>query len=248
MEIMTDFQKKLMDKKKSSIKKYMEIFVGERGLFYFLKFELITTLFGGLGGSLGLFLRKIFYPLLFRKVGKNCVFGKNITLRQPHKIVIGDNCIIDDLCVLDGKSHHEVSIIIGNNVFINRNCILSCHFEKIEIGDNCDIGPNCLFQAGGPIKVGSNVITSAYCYFVASTRNIERIDIPVIAQGTISKGIEIGDNCYLGAFVMVNDGVKIGRDAVIGAGSIVLKDIPEFVVAFGTPAKPFRSRLEGEKD
>jgi acetyltransferase-like isoleucine patch superfamily enzyme len=248
MEIMTDFQKKLMDKRKSPVKKYMEIFVGEKGLLYFLKFEIITTLFGGMGGSLGLFLRKIFYPLLFRRVGKNCFFGKNITLRQPHKIVIGDNCIIDDLCVLDGKSYHEIGIKIGNNVFLNRNCILSCHFEKIEIGDNCDIGPNNVFQAGGPIKVGDNVITSAYCYFVASTRKIDRTDIPIIAQGTISKGIEIGDNCFIGAYAMVNDGVKIGRDTVIGAGSIVLKDIPEFSVAFGTPAKVVRSRLEGEGD
>ncbi|MGQ9618256.1 MAG: DapH/DapD/GlmU-related protein [Candidatus Aminicenantia bacterium] len=246
MEHMTDFQKKLMDKKRSPIKKYMEIFVGEKGFFYFLKFELITTLFGGLGGSLGLFLRKIFYPLLFKKVGENCFFGKNITLRQPHKIVLGDNCIIDDFCVLDGKSHHDTSIVIGNNVFINRNTVLSSHFEKIEVGDNTDIGPNCLIQAGGPIKIGRNVITSAYCYFVASTRKIERINVPVIAQGTYSKGIEIGDNCYLGAFVMVNDGVKIGRDSVIGAGSIVLKDIPEFTVAYGIPAKPVRSRLEGE--
>ncbi len=248
MEIMTEFQKELMDKKKSPIKKYREIFVGEKGLFYFIKFELITTLFGGMGGSIGLFLRKIFYPFLFKKIGKNCVFGKHIALRQPHKIIIGDNCVIDDFCVLDAKSHHEIGIAIGNNVFINRNCVISCHFERIEIEDNTNIGPNSTLQAGGPIKIGKNVITSSYCYFVSSTRNIEKTDLPIIAQGTFAKGIEIGDNCFFGAFVMVNDGVRIGRDSVIGAGSIVLKDIPEFTIAYGSPAIPVRSRLEERKD
>ena len=84
----------------NNIKKYKDIFIGSRSFFYFIKYELFTTLFDQIPGALGLFLRKTFYPTLFKRVGKGTIFGKNLILRHPHKIEIGKNVIVSDHIVV----------------------------------------------------------------------------------------------------------------------------------------------------
>ena len=86
-------------------------------------------------GALGLFLRSKLYPLLLGRVGRNVVFGANVTLRHPHKIHIGDNVVIDDHCCLDAKGTDNRGITIGNGVFVGRNTILSCKNGDIVIDD-----------------------------------------------------------------------------------------------------------------
>ena len=61
-------------------------------------------------GALGLFLRSKLYPLMLGRVGRNVVFGVNVTLRHPHKIAIGDNVVIDDSCCLDAKGTDNTGI------------------------------------------------------------------------------------------------------------------------------------------
>ena len=69
-------------------------------------------------GAVGLVLRKFFYRSLFKKVGTNVIFGKNLTIRYPHKISIGNNVIIDDNCLLDAKGKENNGIVIEDNVII----------------------------------------------------------------------------------------------------------------------------------
>ncbi|MCK4377509.1 MAG: hypothetical protein KAV97_04780, partial [Actinomycetia bacterium] len=66
----------------SDFAKYKDIFIGNKNLFYLIKYEIITTLFDQIPGALGLFLRKTFYPALFKRVGKGTIFGKNLILRH----------------------------------------------------------------------------------------------------------------------------------------------------------------------
>ena len=70
------------------------------------------------------------------------------------------------------------------------------------------------------------------------------VDMPVLDQGRTAAGIDIGDHVWLGAHVVVTDGSTVGRDAIVGAGAIVVGAIPEFAIAVGTPAKVLRDRRE----
>ena len=89
------------------------------------------------------------------------------------------------------------------------------------------------------------MLFSAYCYLIGGgDHKIDRTDIPIISQGQVVKGIIIEDNCLLGAGVMVQDGNIIGRDSVIGTGSVVTKSIPEFCIAAGVPAKVINKRKD----
>jgi len=239
----TALQETLTGSKQSALQKYQAIVVGRPGLLRLMLFELLTTLLGPLPGALGLVLRKKFYPLLLGKVGRNVVFGRSLTIRHPHKIVIGDNCIIDDYAVLDAKGESNTGISMGSNVMLGRNSVLSCKNGDLIIGDNVNIAMNCFLQSAATVRIGRDTLLSAYCYLIGGgDHKIERTDIPIMAQGQVVRGIEIGEDCLLGGGVYVQDGVRIGKGSVIGTGATVTGNIPEYVVAVGVPARVIRNR------
>ncbi|OZH52437.1 hypothetical protein AFK68_24355 [Hydrocoleum sp. CS-953] len=239
----TELQAKLTDEKKTALQKYQDITIGSYSISKLIKYELLVTLIGALPGAIGLVLRKKFYKSLFGRVGRNVIFGKSITIRHPDKIYIGDNVIIDDYAVLDGKGADNNRIIIGDNVMIGRSSVISCKNGNITIGENSNIAMNCFIQSAKEVNIGKNVLFAAYCYVIGGgDHETERTDIPIIAQGQIVKGITIEDNCWIGASVKVLDGVKIGRDSIIGAGAVVTKDIPDYAIAVGVPAKVVKTR------
>ncbi len=112
------------------------------------------------------------------------------------------------------QADYGYNINLGQRVFINHDCyFMDCN--KIVIGDNVFIGPNCgLYTAIHPLDYQSR------------NEGIEKA-LP----------INIGNNVWIGANVVVLPGVTIGEGAVIRAGSVVAKDIPANALALGTPAK-----------
>ncbi len=115
------------------------------------------------------------------------------------------------------------NIEIGKNFFANHNLvILDC--TKVKFGDNVMIAPNCgFYTAGHPLDAERRNQGLEYAY-----------------------PITVGDNVWIGAGVHVMPGVTIGNNVVIGGGSVVVKDIPDNVVAVGNPAKVIKT-LDAEK-
>lgn len=115
-------------------------------------------------------------------------------------------------------------IKIGRNFFANYNCTM-IDVAQITIGDHCMFGPNVsLYTAGHPIHPDTR--NSGYEY---------------------GKEISIGDNCWIGGSVTVVAGVHIGGGSVIGAGSVVTKDIPDHVLAAGNPCRVIREITEEDR-
>jgi len=243
IEWKTDLQAMLTDAKKSAFVKYQELYIGSSNLWFLLKYEVITSVFGPLPGALGLALRSKFFKTLLGRVGSNAVFGRNVVFRHPKKIHLGDNVIIEDNCVLDAKGKNNKGIFIGDNVTIGRNCVLSCKNGDLNIGNNTVININAFIQSGKRVDIGKNVGIGAYCYIMGAGDHImTRTDIPIMAQGQIVKGITIEDNAAIGTGAKIKDGITIGRDAFIGAGAVVTKSIPEFSIAVGVPARVIKKR------
>jgi acetyltransferase-like isoleucine patch superfamily enzyme len=118
------------------------------------------------------------------------------------------------------------NVKLGKNVYINFN---SCFLDTcvISIGDRTLVGPNVHFYtASHPLD-------------------------PVVRNGTrgpeLGKEIHVGEDCWIGGQVVILCGVTIGRGSVVGAGSVVTKDVPEFVVVAGNPAK-FIRKIETTMD
>ncbi|HOI45140.1 MAG TPA: acyltransferase [Candidatus Aminicenantes bacterium] len=227
--------KELLNEKKSLIPKYGQIFVGKKGFFRMAVYELVNWFVTPMPGALGFFLRKVFYPLLFRKIGKGVVFGKNITIRHPHKIEIGARTFIDDFAVLDAKGESNEGIRIGENAYIGRNTILSCKEGSIHIGDFCNISANCTLLSETEIRLGPYCFLAGNCYLVAGgNHSFDDLSVPIMLQPSVSKGgIRIGEDVWLAAGIIVLDGVSIERSSVVGAGSVVTASIPEFSMARG---------------
>jgi acetyltransferase-like isoleucine patch superfamily enzyme len=240
----TVIQEELFAPGRSKVERYSQLVIGKPSLWALLKYELIVTLTGWIPGALGLVLRSRLYPLLLGRVGRNVTFGSNVVLRHPHKIRIGSNVHIDDGCCVDAKGTDNRGISIGDGVFIGRNTILSCKNGDIVVDDHANIGFNCEIFSGSHVRLGKNTLVAAYTYLVGGDHEYRRVDVPVLHQGRIARGIEVDDNVWLGAHVVVADGVHIGRDAIIGAGAVVIGNIPPFHIAAGIPAKSLRDRRD----
>jgi acetyltransferase-like isoleucine patch superfamily enzyme len=217
--------------------KYSALIVGRRGWGPLILHEFVTLAAQSAPGALGLALRKVFYPLLLGKVGRNVVFGQNVVLRHPHKIQIGDDVVIDDNCLLDAKGDANAGIRIGSGVFVGRNSILSCKNGDIEIGDGANIGFNCEVFSASRVVVGAGTLLAAYVYLVGGDHAIADRSRGVLEQGRHSEGIVVGQGAWIGAGAIVLDGVALGDRAIIGAGAVVRGDVPAGATAVGIPAR-----------
>ena len=112
-----------------------------------------------------------------------------------------------------------------------------------DIDDFCNIGANCRLGTTSQIKFGKHVLLAANCYIGGAQHQFDRLDVPIMRQGYESRGgVVIEDDVWLGANVIILDGVTVGTGSVIGAGSVVTKDIPPYSIAVGVPAKVKDSR------
>ena len=217
--------------------KYSALIVGKPGLAALLKYEAIVLVTQALPGALGLALRRLCYPWLLGRCGRNVVFGQNVVLRHPHKIRIGDDVVIDDNCLVDAKGETNTGVVIGSGVFIGRNTILSCKNGNIELQDGANLGFNCEVFSASRVVIGPNVLVAAYTYFAGGDHDAGDRSKGVMEQGRRSAGITIGGGAWIGAGVTVLDGVTIGDRAVVGAGAVVRSDVPAGATAVGVPAR-----------
>lgn len=223
--------------------KYMRTVVGGGGLLALIRYELVISLLSKFPGAVGIWLRSKLYPLLLKQCGKGLVVGCNVAIRSPGRMVMGANVVIADGCTLDAKGSEGNGLIIGDNVFIGEKTIISMTSGTIEIGAGSNIGSSCRIGTMGYTRIGKKVLIAAYCYLVGGGHDAGRKDIPIIDQPNISKGgVVVEDGCWLGTRVTVLDGVKLGHDSILGAHSLVTKDVPEMSIAMGCPAKVVKDR------
>lgn len=153
------------------------------------------------------------------KYGNNISFNGRILIDRfkYSTIVIGDNCIFNSHSLFNPRGIKQ--------------CILhtATDFAKIEIGNNCGFS-GVSIVCWNHIKIGNNVMVGADTCIGDTDDHPERL-------GTAPAPIEIKDNVFIGMHCIVLKGVTIGENSIIGAGSVVTKDIPANCVAVGVPCK-----------
>ena len=143
-------------------------------------------------------------------------------IREVIKDLFGksDGAFVNPPFYCDYGKHIEV----GKNFFCNYNCTI-LDVAKVIIGDNCQIAPNvAIYTAGHPIHPATR--NTLYEYGIE---------------------INIGDNVWIGGNTVICPGVRIGGNVVIGAGSVVTKDIPDWCIAGGNPCKVIRKITEADR-
>jgi acetyltransferase-like isoleucine patch superfamily enzyme len=227
----------------SRIRKYSDLVVGERGLWPLLRYELICGLVGGMPGALGLWLRGQLYRRLLGSVGRNVVFGRNLTLRHPRKIHVGDDVVLDDNCLLDAKGFANRGIVLEDGVFVGRNSILMCKDGDIHLRHGVNVSFFCEIFSSNRVTVGEKSMLAAYCYLMSGGSYDYESPVLMADQELFESAgpLEIGPGCWLGAKAVVLDGASIGAGSVIGAGAVVNRPVPPRSVAVGVPARVVKS-------
>ena len=232
--------------RKSKVQKYMDLVIGSSKFSNLIKYELLMLFISRIPGALGVYLRSKLYPIILGEVGTGSVFGSNIVFRHPKKIKLGDNVIIDDNVLIDAKGNKNNGIQIGNNVFIGRNSILSCKDGDIILKDRANIGFNSYIYSSNQVKIGEDVLIAGFTYISGGGNyNLGKLDIPINQQYDFEGkgGVEIEENVWVAAKVVILDGVKIGKGSVLAAGAVINKDVPEMSIVGGIPGKVLKNRV-----
>ena len=163
---------------------------------------------------------------LLKSYGKGVFFTQSLLYMGLNNVSIGNNFRAGERLKLrtvnnwEGKTYTP-SIVIGNNVNIETDCHISA-INKVSIGNN--------------VLIASFVYISDHIH--GNVNDFEAPLLPPLQRPLYSKGpVIIEDDVWLGEKVSVMAGVHIGRGAIIGANSVVTKDIPAYAIAVGSPAK-----------
>ena len=161
--------------------------------------------------------RRINYYLRGTKINLSTRIPK-LTINWPHQLSIGENCTLEDHLIFkyDSIWKKGPNIIIGNNVFIGNN-------TEFNISKNIIIGNDCL--------IASN------CKFIDHNHGFSDLNSPIRLQELAVNSIVINGNVWIGTNCVILKGVSIGTGSIIGAGSVVNKNIPPNEIWAGIPAK-----------
>ena len=172
-------------------------------------------------------------------IGPNTARG-----RQFHSF--GDKSVI---CWPPTTIMNARHISIGGGTMIGPHVALSVGMVEgqeamsspvVSIGDRCLIGRGSGIVGHFRIEIGNDVWTGHHVYITDQNHGYEDVSVPISVQSQPERAVRIGDRSWIGHGTVVLPGVTIGQHVVIGANSVVTRDIPDFSVAVGSPARVIR--------
>lgn len=198
------------------------------------------------------------------KLGKSVTVGDFSIIHDS--VEIGDSCVIEDHVIIGKRGAKEKTVIgagsiIRSGSIIYPDVIIGMNFktgnhamvrEKTRIGDNVLVGTNSIVDGNCAIGDDTKIQSNAYITWNSSLGKGVFIAPCVVttndkyppSEGVTLEGPKIEDNATLGANSILLPGVRVGRKAVIAAGSIVTKDVPAETVVMGVPARVYKKRSD----
>ena len=168
---------------------------------------------------------------------------KNFRIFQKYK-QIGENCTI----AKSSRISNEKYMIIGNEANIGEYSVLSCYDvyrgkklnPSLQIGDHFFARERLTILCAGEIRIGNNVTCGGYVFISDENHGIDASTPNYLDNDLEVKNITIQNGVWIGEKVIILPGVSIGEKSIIGAGSVVTKSIPSYVVAAGNPCRVIR--------
>jgi acetyltransferase-like isoleucine patch superfamily enzyme len=144
-----------------------------------------------------------------------------------------------------GAARQLERLLVSKNVAFQRDVKISLSPETsgvLLIGENSYVGDGCFLSVHASVNIGSNVMIGAYSYITSAVHRIADANRPMISQGFAGRTVNISDDVWIGTGSIILPGVTVGKGSVIGAGSVVTKDVPSMEIWGGVPAQKIRSR------
>ncbi len=172
---------------------------------------------------------------------KLCKKYPNVKFNLKGQIKIEDNVVIEDYVEIIVKENSLLEI--KENCTIKKFSHINClNGSTVILGRYVHIGMFNLINGTADILIDDYTIIGPYVLINSVKHNFENLEKPIRFQEVTSKRIIIGEDCWIGQGAIIMD--KIGKKTVIGAGSIVTKEIPSYSVAYGIPCKVVKRRKQ----
>jgi acetyltransferase-like isoleucine patch superfamily enzyme len=207
--------------------------------------KLLIAALGTIPFFIGKILRRFFYGFILAGIKNSSEIAAGVIFHNPGTISLGDGVRIESFVrFLNFGSVSE--IYLHDHVVISQHVEIRVHApkeenSKVEIGTNTYIGPYS-YLSGKNISIGKNCLIGPYVGIFANNHVFQDPNRPIREQGHTYKGIVIEDDCWIGTGTKILDGIRIGFGSVVGAGSVVTKDLPSYSVAAGVPARIIKMR------
>jgi acetyltransferase-like isoleucine patch superfamily enzyme len=172
--------------------------------------------------------------ILWADIGKGVSVSRLTKIRDSRAITLGSHVWIEghaNLSPMGGM------IRIGDESHILSYAMLLGFGGNIAIGQHCTVHPFCILYGGGGLQIGDSVRIAAHTVIMPSNHVFENPETPIRLQGIQAEGIIIKDDVWLGTGARILDGVTIGKGSIVGAGAVVTKDVPEYAIVTGVPAR-----------
>jgi acetyltransferase-like isoleucine patch superfamily enzyme len=208
--------------------------------------HLVQALVGWVPSIVGIALRGMVYRSILSMDGMAAI-EDGVRIRFASNVRLGRGVYLDH-----GSYLHAcpAGISIGAQSLVMKNAILHVYnfrdlpHSGITIGARSLIGESCILRGQGGITIGDDVYLGTLVQLLAVNHIFADTTRPISQQGITAQGICIGDGSWIGSGAILLDGVQIGRNVVVGAGAVVNKDIPDYCVAVGNPARVVRNLRE----
>jgi acetyltransferase-like isoleucine patch superfamily enzyme len=218
------------------------------GVFYYVVEELLKILFGWIPTFIGAGLRALFYRVLIR--GHGMFFIENgVRICGMRYVELGHGVYVDRGAYLHGRPG---SLRIGAMTRIMSGANLHVYNFRnlpgsgIEIGKECVIGMSAIITGQGKVQIGDKVIIGPRVLVLPVNHKYQDPSEPIKDQGISAQGITVEDGAWIGGGAILLDGVHIGRNAVVAAGAVVTRDVPDRSVVAGNPAQVIESGRQGK--
>ena len=192
-------------------------------------------------------LRGCFKRFLLREAHGMLFVGRGVQITHGKHIRCGKNVKFEDYSEIHGLCSEGLNF--GDYVTISRGVMIraSSYYGGdygigLTIGEHSSIGPYGYVGCSGRITIGKNVMFGPKCSLFAENHVFSDKQRSIKSQGVQQKGITIEDDCWIGSNVTILDGVIIGKGSVIGAGTLVTKDVPAGSVVVDQREKVIRER------
>jgi carbonic anhydrase/acetyltransferase-like protein (isoleucine patch superfamily) len=142
----------------------------------------------------------------------------------------------------------ELAVVFAERLSLGDRTYVSAHsylWGDVQVGADCTLNP--FTEVRGVVRIGDGVRIGAHTSILGFNHSTSTEE-PIHAQPLVFAGIDIGDDVWIGSHVVILDGVTIGSHCIIGAGSVVTKDMPDWSVVVGNPARRVRDRRTGAGD
>lgn len=192
-------------------------------------------------------VRGCFKQLFLKEAHGMLLVGKGVQISHGKHIRCGKNVKFEDYSEIHGLCSEGLNF--GDYVTISRGVMIrpSSYYGGdygigLTMGAHSSIGPYGYVGCSGRITIGKNVMFGPKCSLFAENHNFSDTEASIKSQGVNQKGITIEDDCWIGSNVTILDGVTIGKGSVIGAGTLVTKDIPAGSIVVDKREKTMRER------